>query len=165
MVGEFTMKKFLKKLKNFIINNKLLSILLMLFILILIAMLVLVKIIIFPHYSVSPYGHRLDGIENVKLDDSRFNEIKNGFESKKGFTIDKFRLSGRIVNIYINADEEIDIDSVKSLSLSLIKSFKEEEIKYYDFQVLVSGEGDKYPMLGYKNKNSEGLYWNNEGGN
>lgn len=158
------MKKFLKKLKKFIIKNKMLSILLGILILILIFGLVFIKMFIFPSYGVSKYGNRLEGIENVKLDDSRFNDIKNGFEAKSGFTIDKFRLSGRIVNIYITAGD-IKKDDVKSEALRLVSSFSEDEIKFYDFQVFVTGESEDYPIIGYKNKNSEGLHWNYEGGN
>ena len=158
------MKKFIKKLKKFIIKNKLLSVLLGILILIFIFGLVIIKMFIFPSYGVSKYGDRLEGIENVKLNDSRFNDIKDGFDSKSGFNIDKFRLSGRIVNIYINAGD-IKKDEVKSEALRLVNSFSEEEIKFYDFQVFVTGEGEEYPIIGYKNKNSEGLHWNYEGGN
>ena len=158
------MKKFLKKLKKFILKNKILSILIGILILILILGLVFIKMFIFPSYGVSKYGNRLEGIENVKLDDSRFSDIKNGFEAKSGFTIDKFRLSGRIVNIYITAGD-IKKDEVKSEALRLVSSFSDDEIKFYDFQVFVTGESEDYPIIGYKNKNSEGLHWNYEGGN
>lgn len=157
------MKKFLSRLKKFILKNKLLSVLLILFILILILGLVAIKVLIFPSYSVSKYGDRLENIESVKLDNTRFDEIKNSFESVDGFTIDKFRLSGRIVNIYIVASESISVDKVKSSALTLVNSFSEDELSYYDFQVFVTGSNDNYPMIGYKNKNSEGLYWNYEG--
>lgn len=155
----------MKKLKKFILRNKMLSILLFLLILILVLMLVVIKVFIFPSYKVSKYGNRLDNIESVKLSDSRFSEIKDGFEAVDGFTIDKFRVSGKIVNIYIKASDSIEIDKVKSSSDKLVKSFNEEELKFYDFQVFVTGEGDKYPIIGYKNKNSEGLRWSSEGGN
>ncbi len=148
------MKKFLKKLKKFIIKNKVLSILLGVLILIFIFGLVLIKIFIFPSYGVSKYGNRLDGIENVKLDNSRFDEIKKGFEAKSGFSIDGFRLSGRIVNIYIKAGD-IKKDEVKSEALKLINSFSEDEVKFYDFQVWVTFDEDKDPILLYKNKNSD----------
>jgi hypothetical protein len=141
-----------------------LSILLGIIILLFIFGLVLIKIFIFPSYGVSKYGNTLDGIENVKLDNSRFDDIKNGFEAKSGFNIDGFRLSGRIVNIYIKAGD-IKKDEVKSEALKLVSSFSEDEIKFYDFQVFVTGESEEYPIIGYKNKNSEGLHWNNEGGN
>lgn len=155
------MKKFLKKLKKFIVNNKLLSILLILFILIIIFGLVAMKILIFPSYDVTQYGNRLEDIESVKLDNSRFDKVKNDFESKDGFYIDKFRLSGKIVNIYVSINNDMAIDDVKSLALSLVKSFSDDELKYYDFQVFITGYD--VPMIGYKNKNSEGLYWNYEG--
>ena len=158
------MKKFLKKLKRFVLKNKLLTVLIGLIVLILIFGLIIIKILVFPSYSVSNYGNRLDGIQDVKLDDSRFSEIKKSFEAKEGFTIDKFRLSGRIVNIYITAGD-IKKDDVKAEALKLVSSFSEDEIKFYDFQIFVSGTDESYPIIGYKNKNSEGLHWNYEGGN
>ena len=114
------MKKFLKKLKNFILKNKLLSILLFLLILIIILCLVAIKVLIFPSYKVSKYGNRLDGMENIKLTESRVNEVKDKFEAVDGFTIDRFRLSGKIVNVYIKADDKISVDKVKSSSMKLI---------------------------------------------
>lgn len=161
MIGDFTMEK----LKKFILKNKLLSVLIFLFVLIIILGLVIIKCFVFPSYKVSKYGNRLDGISDVKLSDSRFDEIKDSFDAVDGFTIDGFRLSGRIVNIYISANESIDVDKVKSSCSKLVNKFSDEELKFYDFQVFVTGPDDsKYPILGYKNKNSEGLSWNYEGG-
>ncbi len=155
----------MKKLKNFILKNKLLSVLLILFILIIILGLVAVKVFIFPSYKVSKYGNRLDGIDSVKLDDSKFNEIKNSFEASDGISIKSIRLSGKIVNITLEVSNEKGIDSnkVKSNASKLLEKFSEEELKYYDFQIFVPGNDDIAPMIGYKNKNSEGLYWNYEG--
>lgn len=159
------MKKFLKKLKGFIIKNKLLSVLILIFLLIIVFGLVVIKSLIFPSYNVSKYGNRLNGIDSVKLDDSRFNEIKDSFSFGDGISISKFRLSGRIVNIFISASGSADLGSLKDNCLKLVKSFSEEELKFYDFQVFVSFDSDRDPIIGYKNKNSEGLYWNYEGGN
>lgn len=158
------MKKFLKKVKKFILKNKLLSVLIGLLAIILIFGLITIKVLIFPSYHVSKYGSRLDGIENVKINDSRFNEVKNSFSSKEGFNITGYRISGRIVNIYVNVGN-ISKDDVKSETYNFVKSFSEDEIKFYDFQVFVTGDSDDYPIIGYKNKNSEELLWNNEGGN
>lgn len=159
------MKDFLVKLKKFIIKNKLLSILILLILVIIILGLIGIKILIFPHYSVSKYGHRLDGIENVELNNSRFDEIKNSFEPTDGISIKSFRLSGRIVNITIDVQNEKGIDSheIKSNSSKLLEKFSEDELNYYDFQIFVSGNDDISPMIGYKSINSEKLSWNYEG--
>lgn len=159
------MKDFLGKVKKFIMRNKLLSILIFLIFLIFILGLVGIKILIFPSYKVSKYGHRLDNIESVKLDESRFNEIKNGFDVPDGLSIKSFRLSGKIVNIMINVENDKGIDSnkIKSVSSKLLESFSSDELKFYDFQIFVSGNDDFSPMIGYKSTNSEGLNWNYEG--
>lgn len=155
------MKKFVKKLKGFIVRNKLLSVLLAIFILMFILGLVIIKVFIFPSYGVSKYGNRLQGIDNVKVTDSRFDEVKNSFNSKDGFTISGYRLSGKIIDIYVVADGNISVSDVKSECMKFVSSFSEDELNFYDFQVFVTGFDD--PMIGYKNKNSEGLYWNYEG--
>lgn len=157
------MKKFLKKLKNFIIKNKLLSVLIFLFILILLLGLIALKVIIFPSYRVSKYGNRLENIESVKLDASRFSDVKNKFENVDGLTVGDFRVSGRIINVFVTASDSLDINVLKSSCDKLIKGFSEDELNYYDFQVFVEGDGDSYPLIGYKNKNSEGLHWSYEG--
>ena len=157
------MKDFFKKLKKFILKNKLLSILILLFILIVLLGMVIVKILIFPSYSSSKYGNRLEGIDSVRLDDSRFNEVKEKFGDVDGFTVNSFRLSGKIVNIMISVDDNISVSKAKSNASKLVECFSDEELDYYDFQVFITGSEDKYPIIGYKNKNSEGLYWNYEG--
>ena len=159
------MKKFLSKLKSFILKNKLLSILLFLLILILILGIVMIKVIVFPNYKVSNYGNRLEGIDSVKLDDSRFNEIKSSFESSS-LTINSFRLSGKIVNVAVVANEGVDVNHAKSSCSKILEGFSEDELKFYDIQIFVTSadkDSDGYPIIGYKNKNSEGLHWNYEG--
>ena len=157
-------KKKSNKLLNYIKKNKLLSILILIFVVIFILFLVVLKVFIFPSYSVDKYGDRLDGIDSVLLNDSRFNEVKSSFEAPDGFEIDKFDLSGKIVNIYISVVSDFDVNSAKELSTKLVNSFNEDELGYYDFQVFVTSDSDSYPIIGYKNKISEGLYWNYEGG-
>lgn len=159
------MKNRFKKLFISIKKNKLLTVLIILIALIIILCIVAIKVLIFPSYKVDKYGDRLNNIESVYLSDTRFEEVKNNFEEVSGFEISKFKLSGKIVNIYISAGTDVDVTTVKSSADKLVSGFNEEELNYYDFQVFVIGEDDtKYPMIGYKNKNSEGLYWNYEGG-
>lgn len=159
--------KLLKKAKRFALKNKLLSILIILFVLIFIMFLVFIKVLIFPSYKVSKYGNRLEDISSVKLNDSRFNEIKSSLNLDDNITLSKFRLSGRIVNITLVAGD-VDVNAVKENSNKIIDSFNEEEKNYYDFQIFVTSnnsEDDKYPMIGYKNKKSTSLSWNYEGEN
>lgn len=151
------MKKYLKKVKRFVIKNKLLSLLIGLVALILILGLIILKILIFPHYRVSKYGDRLDGIESVELDNDRYNAIKNSFEGDEHISLDSFRLSGRLVNIFVSVKGEYKEEDIKAKSMEIINKFSEDEIKFYDFQVLVTFDDDRDPILLYKNKNSEVL--------
>lgn len=155
-----------KKSNNFlrmIKKNKLLTLLIVLFVLVIILGLVAIKVLIFPSYNTSKYGNRLDNINNVKINDDRFSEVKNSFTALDGINIKNYRLSGRIVNIYIEVNN-VDVNLAKENINEFIKTFNEDEIKYYDFQVFVATVGDSQRyFMGYKNKNSEGLIWNCEG--
>ena len=164
IIGEFYMKKKIKKILIWMKKNKVISMFIILILLFIILGLVAIKVLIFPSYKVNEYGNRLENIETVKLDDSRFNELKNSFELPENVSFKNIFVTGRIVKIFINVDSDIDVANVKELSNNFVNSFSEEEIAYYDFQVYLTGNSDKYPMIGYKNKKSGGLVWNNEGG-
>ena len=150
------MEKFLKKLKRFVMKNKLLTILIALILLIMIFGIIVIKLWLFPHSKGTKYGNRLDGIENVELTNSRLEEIKNSFEAKPGFEIKSFRVSGKIVNINVTAGD-ISNDDIKAEATRFVKSFSDDEIKFYDFQVWITFDGDKDPIILYKNKNSDNL--------
>lgn len=154
-------KKLFKKMKD----NKLITMLIILLILFMILGIVAIKVLIFPNYKVDKYGDRLNGMENVLIDDSRFNEVIGSVEVLEGLEIKNTKLTGKIVNIFINVSGDISISEVKDFSNKLVLSFNENELKYYDFQVFLTGEGDNYPSIGYKNKKSAELFWNIEGGN
>ena len=156
------MKKKPNKFLNFIKRNKLLTVLIILLFLIIIFGVVAIKVLIFPNYSTDKYGDRLNGIENVKLSDETFDKIKNT-ETIEGFDVDKVELSGKIVNIYVKITGDIGKDASKENATKLLANFSEEELKYYDIQIFITGESEIYPMIGYKNKISEGLSWNYEG--
>ena len=159
-------KKDVKKKSNnflkFIMKHKLLTILLVLMLLILIFGIVAFKVLIFPNYSTDKYGDRLNGIESVQLSDSKFDDIKKT-ETVEGFNVSKVELSGRIVNIYVNVTGELDRATCRDNSNKLLANFSEDELKFYDIQIFITGESDIYPMIGYKSKISEGLRWNYEG--
>ena len=82
--------------------------------------------------------------------------------------IRKFFSISSLQNYYIRRKigklkDDFDVNTAKESASKLVSLFSEDEIKFYDFQVFVTSNGDKYPIIGYKNKNSEGLYWNYEG--
>ena len=160
------MKKEVKKkpneFLNFIKRNKLLTVLIILVFLVIIFGVVALKVLIFPNYATDKYGDRLNGIENVQLSDTKFDEIKNT-DTVEGFNVDKVELSGKIVNIYVNVTGDIDKGVSKENANKLLSNFNDEELKYYDIQIFIIGESEIYPMIGYKNKISEGLRWNYEG--
>lgn len=160
------MKKEVKKKTNkflsFIKRNKLLTVLILLLFLVIIFGIVAVKVLIFPNYSTDKYGDRLKGIDAVQLSDAKFDDIKNT-ETVEGFNVSKVELSGRIVNIYVNVTGDIGRGASRENANKLLANFSEDELKYYDIQIFITGESDIYPMIGYKNKISEGLRWNYEG--
>lgn len=106
------------------------------------------------------YGDRLSGIEKVRINDDRMNDMVN--ELSKDSKVNKitYRIKGRLVNIIISVND-YPIDDAKGLANKTLEYFKDEEKKYYDIQVLLDSEKDSdgYPTIGYKHKTSDNLVW------
>ena len=102
--------------------------------------------------------------ENYRLTSSRIEEIKSSFVSKSGFTLNKIEVYGKSIIIFITVSD-MSKNDIKSEAMRLINSFSDDEIETYSFQVNVISNGDDYPMVGYKEKNSKNLFWNYDGEN
>lgn len=149
----------MKKILNYMKKNVLISVLLIIFILIIILGIIAIKVLIFPSYKDSKYGDRLEGIENVNITENRVNEVKTSIEENEKINYKSYRISGRIMNLYFNANEEINNDDIKKYVNEFVNKFNEQELTFYDFQVFVT-KNEECILIGYKNKKSSGLSWN-----
>lgn len=144
---------------NFIKRNKSIIIAIVIF-LILVLVLFQLKTIFFPNTGKAIYGNRLDGIENVKISSETFNNVKSMLEGE-GVSNVSTRLSGKLVKIFITANDEVDVETAKTYGSKVLEAFSEAEKKYYDFQIYIqkTGESTQFPIVGYKHHNKESISW------
>lgn len=142
---------FLKKHKIYIY--------ILLFLLVLLGIFFVMKNFLYPDDLKSIYGSRLNGIEEVKIDNNRLSEIKVIYANEELISSIELGLKGKIINIIIKGKEGYTIDVAKKAISDNLTSFSEKERNFYDIQFFVSNEFLNYNLIGYKNKSSEIIAW------
>ena len=144
--------KFIKKHKGLIIV-----------LIIVIALLVLgfifAKNFFFSDEESAIYGSRLNGIEKVKLKDTKLKEIEGALA--EGTTKVTVRLAGRLIYIDIKVAEGINSEAARAIGNKSLDFFSEEEKAYYDIQILMDSDTDEtqFPILGYKHHTKQAINW------
>ena len=155
----------MKKIKKFYKEHRVFTILMSVVIVCLILIItVLVQIFYFGNGN-DKYGDRLEGIENVPITESREDDFeKNIVNEGKAKKCDLI-VTGRIIYITIQFNEDVDLETAKSVALKSLESFSEEELAFYDFNfTLKKNTSDKvegFLISGARTKNGSGLVWNN----
>ncbi len=111
------------------------------------------------------YGNRLEGIEKVKISESRQKDFeKNNANNDKVKTVD-VKVTGKIIYITMEFEPNVALVEAQSIAQKSLESFSEKEQKFYDFNITLkqaaSDKGEGFVISGAKNKNSDGLVWNN----
>ena len=109
------------------------------------------------------YGNRLDGIDDVSITKEKKNKIIESVKEKENITNVNISLQGAIINISITAEKESNtIDVMKEIGKEILTQFTEKELKFYDIQFFIKNVDNNYNMIGYKNKNSESIFWTSD---
>ncbi len=147
---------------DFIKSHKLISGLAAILIIFIVGGIILISIV--TRINGSKYGDRLKGIENVKIDSSTQSQIESELGNFDKVEKAEYILHGRLINIILHVDKDLKLSKAKEYGKKALEFFKEDELKYYDVQILVvCGEENKtYPAIGYKHKTSKKLYWTNK---
>lgn len=113
----------------------------------------------------SKYGERLQGIETVKIDDNKINDLKSGIQMDDKVSSVNMNISGKIIYIKIIFNSNATLVDAESIAVKSLEKFSEEELKYYDFEFTLYQESteDKegFRIMGAKNVNGTNLVWNN----
>lgn len=164
------MKKLLKN-KKFVIVTVL--------ILIGLICLILLKGFFYPNGNLSIYGNRLDGIKDIKFSNADKDKVIKSINSNEKAESAKINIHGKIVNVIFNVAKDTSVDDAKSIANESLNNFSEAVRGYYDIQYIITMDdevGTKeqvtdedgkvkevvtklFPIMGYKNSNSEGLVW------
>lgn len=144
---------------EFIKTHKLESAIIFIAILILIFIVIFAKIFFFSD-SGDPYGDRLDGIEEHRINNDKLAKIETDLKKEDSVTnVDAF-ITGRVVNIMIDLKNDIDYEDSKKYGEEAVANFNKKELSFYDVQIyLISDNSDIYPKIGYKGKKSQEIVW------
>ena len=152
----------MSKIKNIWKENKIA----VLFFTVVILIILVLFLMIYPLYSTrsgDEYGDRLDGIKDVALKDSVNDDIEKYFEDTGKTKTVKANLKGKLYNIYIKVNDDVDVNEIADLSANIFSNFDEDQLKFYDIQIFIVNENVENPktIVGYKNKKSENFIWTN----
>ena len=167
------MKKKFKKL----LKNKKAMIFLVLF-LILLVCLFLLKGVFFPGVG-SNYGHRLDGINDIKFTDKTKDSIVSSIKKDDKVSTAKMNIHGKIVNIIFNVNKDVSIEDARAISTASLEKFPEKVKGFYDIQFIITKTEEageevqitnddgttsteikkQFPIMGYKNSGSNTIVW------
>lgn len=101
------------------------------------------------------YGNRLNGIENVAITDNKIENIKQMVLDNESCSKISYKLDGKLVKFFIEANEETDELTLESIFNLILEEFSKSEKQFYDFEIFVTDSSKSYFVVAYKHKNSE----------
>lgn len=128
-------------------------------------LIILLIFMIAPPIGDNNYGDRLKHESKYKVSNSTIDEIKDTISKEDGVDKITYHKEGRVLNFTVNLEDGVVLDTAKGYASKIIETLKEKNLKYYDVQIFLDGEGDDYPIIGYHAKGSENISWGNVGGN
>lgn len=150
----------MKKVVNWIKNNKGLT-----FILILTLILLAVMGVIFAQMlsggDSNVYGNRLDGIDDVKISDETYSEVEEEVMATEVVEKVDVRLQGKIVYTTIVLKSDTTSDRAKEIASATLDNYSEEELKFYDFSYFLkwTREGVTIVIAGNKHHDNSAISW------
>ncbi len=112
------------------------------------------------------YGNRLDGIEDVEIDDKMKTDMESSISEMEGVQDVTINLHGKIVYFDIDLVNEATVDEAKNISIKCLDFFEEEYLNFYDLQFIITkskveDSEDVFPILGYKKASATTITWSN----
>ena len=129
------------------------------FILILLALL----LIIAPPISENNYGKRLVDESKYKVSSTKIDEIKDTISKEDGVAKVTYHKEGRVLNFTIELEDGVVLDTAKKYAEEVVNKLSDKNKKYYDVQIFLDGNDEKYPIIGYHSKGSDSFSWGNAG--
>ena len=152
----------MEKFKKWIKRNKGLSIVLLLTLILLIFIIVIFMKLLWGNSS-DKYGNRLDGIEEVKIDNNTYNEIKSEVMDSGLVEEASVRLQGKIVYTTIILKSDTSVDKAKELATNTLDNYTSDELNFYDFSYFLKWEGEDTDKVitGNKHHSLDSITWIN----
>ena len=154
----------MKKFKEFYKRNRVYSILMIVSLICIVSILVGVIVYFIGQTTKDKYGNRLDGIENVKISDTKKSEVINKIKENELVDSVDIDIKGKLiyVNITLKTGKHTDSEATCQTSLD---AFTEDEKKFYDIQYIVSNKDksieENFPVMGYIKAGNSVIKWTN----
>ena len=118
--------------------------------------------------SSNKYGNRLDGIEEVKISNDEIDTMEIEMKEKDGVNDASIRIQGKIINVILTFNSDIDSKKAEEIATSTLESFSEDQLNFYNIQYFLTrkstGEDDTpYVVTGNKHPSKEEIGWTNNG--
>ncbi len=140
---------------EFVRKNKYTIIVVIIFILLIIVG-ICIKNTFFPNLGKALYGDRLDGIEEVEIKDQKLEQVIGTFQDKDFVEEATQDVKGKLVTFVVTVKDDVEVSTAKGLTTVLKEGFDEEQLAFYDFQLMIkkNGQDEKFPIIGYKHHSS-----------
>ena len=148
-------------MKKFIKNNKI-TVVAFIICVIFVILVFAIKLTFFPNEARAIYGDRLDGIKEVEIKDSLQDKIITSLEGLDTVKEASCDVKGRILNVLITVNDDVALDTAKSLTTTVTDNLKKKQTSYYDIQIFISKdnkEDTSFPIIGYKHQDKESFSW------
>ncbi len=126
-------------------------------------------IVIFSVYVINSttkdkYGNRLDGIEDVKIEETKISEMEDGILEMNKVQDVIINIHGKIINFTIDFVNDATLEETQNAAISCLEFFTEEYLNYYDMQFLVTKSNleestSDYPIIGYRKAGATNISW------
>lgn len=154
----------MNKIKEWIKAHRGLSIIGLLSLVLFIIMLIIMLNLLLGGSS-NKYGNRLDGINNVKITDEVYSDVKQELEDTGLTEKTSTRLQGKIIYTTIVLKSDTSVEKAKEIASNTIDNYSEEQLKFYDicFFLKWNGEGENKDVVitGTKHHNLDKITWIN----
>ena len=142
----------MKNFKEFYRRNRVYSILMLVSLVCIVSILVGVIVYFVGQTTKDKYGNRLDGIDNVKITDTKKSEVENKIKENELVDSVKINIKGKLIYVNIELKTGKHSDS-EAICQSALENFSEDEKKFYDIQYIVTNKDtsieENFPVMGY----------------
>ena len=146
---------------------------------VIIAFIGLVLKLILPASGVNKYGDRLEGIKDHAFTDKEKKKIMKSLTEKEQVLSSNIDVEGKIINVIFTVSKDVSVEDSRNIANESVGQFSDKVKEYYDIQYMIKKkdeEGKKtikpideekteeivtyeFPIMGYKNKKSQGIVW------
>lgn len=110
-----------------------------------------------PSNSKDIYGSRLDN--EVIVSESVISSIETKLKETSIVDSVTYNKKVRIMKFIIDVKDDTKVEESYKLGNTILENLSEEILAYYDIEIYITSNTEKYPMIGYKSKNAETFSW------